>query len=281
MSTQSSFIGSWLVSEYIYNSNGSFAGINHQRRVLETLSSGNIRVTQICDPAPELDDHPLGRFRGEWVFDLSTDGRARRYHGPDVIGTGLSWGAGVITGRGFWTRLGFNFTSYGMLATPDRQLTGGKFFTASEMKANIVGLAVNEEKANGQYPEFDERQYPEQISAKWSGSLRHMKADGSLEVEENFSKQYTGNGWEESGSHPLWEFGPAPDLNSQRLTCGSITGLSKRTGHMLEAELVAGAGTVLELTEILDPSGGNLLGLRKWFVDHALTNVEFYRLKPA
>ncbi|MEJ5224789.1 MAG: hypothetical protein WHV44_10075, partial [Anaerolineales bacterium] len=149
-----SFLGAWLVSEYVYNPDGSFAGINRQRRELHTLHDGRIRVTQTCDPAPELESHPLGRFRGEWVFDLETDGRARRYHGPDVIGAGLTWGNGVMTGRGLWPRLGFNFTSFAMLSHPQRQLTGGKFHTAGALAANIVGVAVSEEAAGGQYPAF-------------------------------------------------------------------------------------------------------------------------------
>ncbi len=275
-----SFLGAWLVSEYVYNPDGSFAGINRQRRELHTLENGHIRVTQTCNPASELESHALGRFRGEWVFDLSTDGRARRYHGPDVVGTGLTWGSGVMTGRGFWTRLGFNFTSFGMLATPQRQLTGGKFHAAGELKANIVGIAVSGETAEGQYPVFGAATRPEQVTGRWGGTLRSLAADGRLEGESAFWRRYAGGGWEESGRYATWAFGPAPDSGIQRLVCEALSGLSKQTGPMLEAELAAGTDTILELMEILDADGGNLLGLRKWFVDHALARVEFYHLKP-
>lgn len=275
-----SFLGSWLVSEYVYNPDGSFAGINRQRRELYNLQNGRIRVTQTCHPAPELESHALGRFRGQWVFELAADGRARRYHGPDVIGTGLTWGNDVMTGRGFWTRLGFNFTSFGMLANPQRQLTGGKFHTAGEMKANIVGVAVREEAAGGQYPAFGAATRPEHLADRWQGTLRSLQPDGSPEGESAFSRRYTGHGWEESGRYAAWAFAPAPDGGIRRLACGPLSGLSKQTGPMLEAELAAGADTILEMMEILDADGGSLLGLRKCFVDHALAHVEFYHLTP-
>lgn len=274
-----SFLGSWLVSEYVYNPDGTFAGINRQRRELHTLADGHIRVTQTCHPAPELKSHPLGRFRGEWVFDLSTDGRARLYHGPDVVGSGLTWGDGVMTGRGLWPRLAFNFTSFAMLANPQRQLTGGKFHAAGDLKANIVGVAVSEEAAGGQYPAFSAVHRPEHLTGRWRGTLRSVLADGRPEAERPFWRRYADGGWEES-EQDAWAFAPAPDGGIQRIASGPLIGLSRQTGPMLEAELAAGAETILEMMEILDAESGSLLGLRKWFVGHALARVEIFHLSP-
>lgn len=275
-----SFLGSWLVSEYVYNANGSFAGINRQRRSLHRLENGQIRVTQHCTPDEQLQSHPLGRFAGEWVFDLSVDGRARRYHGPDVIGTGLAWGEGVITGRGFWTRLGFNFTSFGLLAGPALQLTGGKFHTAGELQANIVGIAVSEETTGMDYPTFGAQTRPEQVAPNWTGSLRRVNAAGVVEAESAFSRRYHASGWAETGREQPWLLEAAPDDGIRRIGSQSLTGLSKQTGHLFEAELAAGSNTILEIMEVLDPAGKHLLGLRKWFTDHTLTHVEFYHLTP-
>ncbi|MCP5100687.1 MAG: hypothetical protein GY943_34495, partial [Chloroflexi bacterium] len=122
------FLGAWLVSEYVYNPNDRFAGIIQQRRELTQLANGRIRVVQHCTPDAALANHPMNRFAGEWVFELSVNGRYRHYHGPAVIGLGLSWGDGVMTGSGIWPTFGYNFHSFGVLPTPDRQLTGGKFF---------------------------------------------------------------------------------------------------------------------------------------------------------
>ncbi len=274
-----SFLGAWLVSEYVYNPDGSFAGINHQRRVLHTLADGRIRVTQTCSPDSALQAHALARFGGAWVFDLSLDGRARRYLGPDVIGMGLTWGEGVLTGRGLWPRLGFNFTSFSMLVNPQRQLTGGVFHTAGAVQANIVGVAVSEDVSGGQYPVFGAATRPEQLSDRWRGTLRSLKADGSPEGESAFSRRYTGGGWEESEGG-AWAFAPAPQRGICRLSSGALSGFSKQTGPMLKAELAAGTETILEMMEVLDADTGSLLGLRKWFTDQALTRVAFYHLKP-
>jgi len=95
-------------------------------------------------PAPELAGHPMAAFAGEWVFDLEVAGRHRHYLGPDVIGLGTQWQPGAITGSGVWPRFGHEFTSYGVLVEPDRQLTGGFFSVAGRPVADIVGVAVPE-----------------------------------------------------------------------------------------------------------------------------------------
>ena len=138
------FGGAWLVTEYVYNSDGSFAGTISQRRIVGQGEGDRLRVTQFCEPSPELVDHPMGAFTGEWVFELEVDGAHRNYFGPDVIGQGIEWQPGAMTGTGLWPRFGHEFTSYGVLATPERQLTGGSFFTAGQQIADIVGVAVPE-----------------------------------------------------------------------------------------------------------------------------------------
>ncbi|MCP4139121.1 MAG: hypothetical protein GY755_02330 [Chloroflexi bacterium] len=271
-----SFLGSWLVSEYVYNPNGSFAGINRQHRLLEKLKNGHIRVTQNCDPAPELSDHPLGRFRGEWIFDLSVDGRARRYHGPDVLGTGLTWGEGVMTGRGLWPNLQFNFTSFGILPTPKRQLTGGKFMSAGQMQANIVGIAVNEASSD-EYPVFDNLR-PDEISQKWAGTRRVFLADGSLETESAVDRRYQDKTWREADI--VWDVEEGSDSGIRKVNFGQAVGLSKKYGNLLEAELVVGTEVILEVMEVFDPVEKHLVGMRKWHKDHVLEKVDVFFLKP-
>jgi len=138
------FGGAWLVTEYVYNPDGSFVGIVNQRRTVEAIDDGRLRVTQFCEPSAELTDHAMGAFAGEWVFDLEVDGAHRHYLGPDVVGLGTEWQPGAMTGHGLWPRFGHEFTSYGVLVSPDRQLTGGFFSKAGRSVADIVGVAVPE-----------------------------------------------------------------------------------------------------------------------------------------
>lgn len=166
-SPRSSLIGNWLVSEYIYNPDHTFAGINHQRRMLEKLENGNIRVTQICTPESALDLHPMGAFRGEWVFDLRVDGDTRHYLGPDVIGIGQMIEDGIMTGKGRWPRFGYDFTSFSILVTPDCQLTGGQFLDGEALVANIVGVAVAENEI-GQFPQFHDLDWVSEIVSQLS-----------------------------------------------------------------------------------------------------------------
>lgn len=161
----SSFVGSWLVSEYIYNPDDTFAGINHQRRQVEMLDNGYLRVTQLCTPEPALASHPMDAFRGEWVFDLQVDGATRHYLGPDVVGTGHMIEDGMMTGRGRWPRFGYDFTSFSILVTPDCQLTGGQFLDGETLIANIVGIAVTEDES-GHYPQIQDRDWVSQIATQ-------------------------------------------------------------------------------------------------------------------
>ena len=147
------FIGSWLVTEYVFEPDGTLLGRIGQERRLEPLESGRIRVNQRCTPEAALAGHAMGAFAGEWVFDLSVSGRDRLYHGPDVIGGATEWAEGVMTGQGQWPRFGHTFRSFSVMVEPGRQLTGGTFSTGSVLDASIVGVAVPDD-GSGSYPEL-------------------------------------------------------------------------------------------------------------------------------
>lgn len=146
------FTGSWLVSEYVFNPDGSFAGIIRQRRLLESSPGGRISVTQICEPEESLAGHPMGAFSGRWEFELETDGALRRYLGPDVVGYGTEWEPGAMTGQGIWPRFGHTFESYAVVVAEQRQLTGGFFSVSGRSVADIVGAAVESAE---DWPELD------------------------------------------------------------------------------------------------------------------------------
>jgi hypothetical protein len=271
------FLGSWLVSEYVYNNDGAFVGIVRQRRELLQLENGRIRVIQHCTPQDSLKDHPMGKFVGEWVFELSVEGRARRYHGVDVIGTGLTWGEGAMTGKGLWPRFGHNFVSYAVTPNVNRQITGGKFFNATQLAANIAGLAVNESESSS-YPEFVGAQWAGDVSSTWRGTLRTVNASGEVLAETELTRQYQGAGWAESGA------GVTATLEKESdhfKVSGTVNGIAKQFGWMLEIVGVSEPQTTIEMMEVLDNASGNLIGLRRWQTDEALTHMQVIKLKPA
>ncbi len=149
-------MGDWLVTEHVHEPDGTFVGNVYQRRTLDPRDNGTIRVTQSCVPDGAVRAHAMGRFEGEWVFDLVVEGSRRRYRGPDVIGTGIEWSPGAMTGRGVWPRLGHSFRSWAVLSEPHRQVTGGWFSVAGRPVAAIVGVAVPaDSSADGAHPRLD------------------------------------------------------------------------------------------------------------------------------
>lgn len=154
------FGGAWLVTEYVHDPDGRFAGVVRQRRTLEAVSPDRMRVTQICEPGPELADHPMGAFAGRWAFELvkhrpdpeGPAGGLRTYVGPDVVGYGVEWSPGAMTSQGFWPRFGHSFESWAVVVAPERQLTGGFFTAAGREIAAIVGVAAPD---GGEWPTLD------------------------------------------------------------------------------------------------------------------------------
>lgn len=156
-----SFSGAWLVTEYVHDPVGSLIGTIKQRRTVEATTSGRLRVVQVCEPSDSLDGHPMAAFAGEWQFELEVHGDKRHYLGPDVVGVGTQWAPGAMTGEGVWPRFGHEFSSYGVLVNPGRQLTGGSFSRAGRSIADIVGVAVPE--SLGVEPELDLAAEPESL----------------------------------------------------------------------------------------------------------------------
>ncbi len=159
------FSGAWLVTEHVYDPDGTYRGSVAQRRQVEQAGRDRFRVAQHCEPSPELDGHPMAGFAGNWVFDMEIDGAERRYLGPDVVGAGTEWSPGAMTGRGAWPRFGYEFESYSVLVAPDRQLTGGFFSLAGRSVADIVGVAVPE--SAGVEPRLDLSAPVPEVEGHW------------------------------------------------------------------------------------------------------------------
>lgn len=256
---QPSFLGDWLVSEYVYTPAGEYAGVIHQRRKLQPQGDV-IRVIQVCEPVKAADGiserareviEIMNRRVGEFVFDLKLVGKARHYLGEDVVGGGFSWKDGVLTARGMWTRFGYNFTSFSMLLDPNRQVTGGKFFIANEEIATIVGVAVPE---NEGYPEMTDGT----ISGKYQGERHTISPDGELLETKTL----------ESAS-------PLAALQEQSLT------RQKKYSALTELEGVTTPGETVSAIEITDHSSGSIAGIWKAFRDEKLSKVDVYVLRKS
>jgi len=255
--TNTSFIGSWLVSEYLYTPAGEFAGIIRQRRLLQPQGDV-IRVIQYCEPVIVVENiseqaqatiNIMNERVGEFVFDLKLIGRARHYLGEDVIGGGFSWRDGVLTAKGLWTSFGYNFTSFSMLLNPHRQVTGGKFFIANEEVATIVGLAVPEDEG---YPEFKDGI----IADKYHGERHTISPDGELlETTSIITNEYT-----------------FTDKEGMR-------GNEKQYGALREMEYVTAPGETISAIEVTDHASGSIAGIWKRFRDEKLSGVQVYVLR--
>jgi len=254
--TKPSFVGDWFVSEYVYTPAGEFAGVIHQRRELQPQDD-LIRVIQHCEPvqvpngiseqAQSVVDVMNNRV-GEFIFDLKLDGRARHYLGKDVIGGGYSWRDGVLTAKGLWPNFGYNFTSFSMLLNPKRQVTGGKFFTANEEVATIVGLATPEEEG---YPVFEDGT----ITDTYNGKRYSISPDGD-EIE-------------------------VTDIEANELTFSDKEGMhgnEKKYGALRELEVVTAPGQTISGIEIVDHASKSIAGIWKKYKDEKLNQVDIYFL---
>ncbi len=263
------FLGAWLVSEYVYNPNGRFVGLVRQRRELRQLANGRIRVMQHCQPEASLAGHPMARFAGEWEFELSVNGRFRHYHGPDVIGSGTVWHNGVMSGSGVWPVFGHNFRSFSILVSPTRQLTGGKFFNGSEMVANIVGVATPETPGDD-WPTLDQCHWSD--VSTWQGGQHTTLADGTPDGEQTVNRYYQGSNGRYSvqmGEHQM----ELIEENGRWRVSGCWQGIGKLIGPLLEIEAYGEAGVQWQLLELHDAQTHQRIGLHYHYQDGLLKRV--------
>ncbi len=124
-----------------------------------------MRVLQTCEPSDSLVGHPMEHFAGEWVFELEVKSNQRLYLGPDVVGCARQWSGGALTAQGCWPTFGYDFESYSVFVTPQRQLTGGFFSKAGRSVADVVGVAVPQ--GLGFEPTLDLETAPPSCGQRW------------------------------------------------------------------------------------------------------------------
>lgn len=266
------FLGSWLVSEYVYTPDGQTIGVVHQRRELRRLDDHRIRVIQQCAPDPVLDGHPMAAFSGEWVFDLSIAGRLRRYHGPDVVGCGEAWGEGMMLGRGLWPRFGKLFDSFAMLVIPDRQVTGGRFFVGPAPVACIVGVGVPEHTGAG-WPVLHNNEHPAMLATCWRGHMHRLSPDGAVVDVHPLERQYDSSSITEATPDRTVMF----RYDHQKIS-GDGVGIAWRIGALIEGNILLTPEHSVTFLEVYDSATGVIVGIRRHYRAGLLECVETFRL---
>ena len=252
-----SFSGDWLVSEYLYTPSGEYVGLIHQRRQVQPNGELTrvIQITEKVQLADSISDEAkalatiMDERAGASSFDLKLVGKARHYLGEDVIGGGFSWKDGVLTAKGLWTRYGYNFTSFSMLLSPRRQVTGGRYYRSNQEIAVIVGVAVPEDEG-----------FPEMTA-------------GALE------KEYRGERYSISPNGDLLE---TLEISANETTFTDKEGMrgnEKQYGALRELEMVTAPGETISAIEVVDHASGSIAGIWKKFRDEKLNQVDVYMLK--
>jgi hypothetical protein len=293
MTTRSDgFMGSWLISEYLYTPDGTFVGILQQRRRMEPQPDGSTRVFQSCVPRLKIEDHPMAAFEGEWVYDIGRDGRYRRYYGPDMIGTGLKWGPDSLTGRGIWPRFGHNFTSFSVMIAPDRQIIGGRYFNAGECIANMIGIAVPELLGvDNPYPAFTNPVNPAEIAQTWSGTVLIFDPGYRVQAEYNMIRQFTPHGWTDQVEGGTQAQFMLDEMADRTLIRGSGAGVAKRYGWCVETTSIDTPEAGISRTanaevwqrdsiDVLDAASKTLVGITQSYMDGLFAQINIIKLKP-
>jgi hypothetical protein len=303
----SGFVGAFQVLEYVYAPSGEHVGCVRQRRALEPLGDGRVRVRQTCAPDEQLrafiaragdadlTARAMGRFSGEHMFDLAVDGAVRRYLGPAVRGAGFAHGEGAMTGRGVWPEFGYAFRSFSVLVGARRQITGGAFLVGSALAARILGVASPDGDAP---PEFLASPSPGVVARVWSGVRRAFAPTGALLREVPVERRYHAAagevpafaGFEErdaEGATDLeiaWE--PAGDHLRARGRAfddgvlAPLIGVGRRLGPALELSAVVGDAEIRDWLEVHDAASGCLICVREAHRDGRWVHTEIIKLLP-
>lgn len=262
------FLGAWRVHERVHEAAGGLLGTVRQERRLERAGD-RVRVLQDCVLDGDFRGHPLAAFAGRHVFEVSTDGAARRYHGPAVIGAAETLGAGAMVGAGLWPALGLQFTSYAVTVAPDRQLTGGTFHRAGRVVAEVVGLGLQARSPDCAWPALAPAHAPWTIASVWEGAH-----EGGPAVRRAYDG---GAGFVETA-------GPGESVRVRldgngRAAVGEAVGLHRAIGPSLRVVVTGPDGAAIDHLEALDAAGGHLAAIRRHLCDGRVVRTEVLRLR--
>ena len=271
----------WRVRQFVYNPDGSWVGLLRQRRQTFGLSDGRLMVQQHTLAEQDLGEHPTTQLLGQHEYAVESNDRLRRYVGPAVEGSGLTWGPGVATGRGWWPQQGLTFDSFSVSVRQNYQINGGTFSQAGLPFALVVGLAQPESDPDSpDWPQLSGSQWAAEVSPRWQGTWRVAHADGLVEPDKVVERHYTSIAdWHDTTVDDSYPFHPKPQGNHW-LVSGSANGLARRFGWVWHMQLHPDPQVTVDVFEVLDPAGP-LISMRRWLQDENLVKVEVLRLHAA
>lgn len=288
------FVGTWLISEYVYAPDGTFIGTLRRRQRYEPQSEAHTRVFLSYDPHMKANDHLIACLAGDWTFEMNADGRLRRYYGPDVIGTAQNWGADLSTSKGLWRQVGLTFTSYTVLLAPNRLLMGAKFYRLGELVAVTVGVGTPEAFISGDYPypAFTNPARPQEVTPLWYGTSAVYDPGHRVHAGWNVVRHYTPLGWRDevvSGGQTAINL---DDMGSYSRISGSGDGVARRYGWSVETTLINtpsltseygafGEVWTYDTVEILDAASKTLISLTHSYADGTFAQLSLTKFKPS
>jgi hypothetical protein len=287
------FAGTWLITEYVYDPDGTPVGTLRRRQRLEPQAEGHARVFVTYEPRLKIDPHPVAIIEGDWTFEMVTGGRLRRYYGPDLIGVGMTWGTDAIMSQGLWPRVGYNFTSLHILTAADRQLTSTKIYQLGQLVAVCVGVGTPEALITGEhpYPAFTNPMLPAEVAAHWYGTAAVFDPGYRVQAEWNVVRHYGPQGWRDevvSGARTTLTL---DDMGRYQRISGSGDGLARRYGWALETTYfntpspASERGAFGEVwrydgVEIVDPARKLLVNVTHSYADGVLAQISITRFRP-
>lgn len=283
------FAGQWLFTETVYDPQGAKVGLIRQRRLLEPHGEDGMRVSEQCEPADEMNQHPMSAMRGNWNFQLKRVGRSRVYQGVDVYGNGMCWGSHTILDRAVWPRLGLTASSFAFMTSASRQITGGRYYLGSRLIANLTGVAVRQDpEAPPEFAALEGPTDPCDLARLWEGRAQVFNAQGTLVRDiTSFQRAWSDYGWTTMIDGTVAEemlFVPHGDgfeahSETQR---GKWLGLGRRFGYTLEIDGVfeQKPHMTTDYIGVLDAAGGCFVGVRRLFQSDVLQTVAIEHFRP-
>lgn len=268
----------WGVTEYVYAPDGARLGTVWQRRTLHDLPDGKAQVVQDCTIDDGLTGHALAAFAGTHTFELVAHGRYRHYLGPDVLGNGVTWGAGATLGQGWWAKLGLAFESTSLTVWQDRQLTVGSFSRAGAVLARIVAVAQRLTTDEQPYPVLDEGSWAAMPGTLWRGTRRRVTADGEAAGDTVLDRRYSASGWDDVTVDETATMTVTIDAAGGWRISGVGVGRMDDYGASRLWVMQREPGVQLLGVEVVDRDRGTLMGLVQQVVQQTVVAVDVLRL---
>lgn len=255
--------------ETFYAPDGTLSGVMRHQQIMQFTEDGQTDVTLSSEPDADLATTPMAALAGDHRYTLLNNEHFVQHTGPDNVGTLRKWGTSATSGSLFLPRFGFNLAVTTFTPPAGYPLSFNHYTVATRPVATSVS-------AGG---ELSGPRWGGMVGDAWQGTLTTFDPDGAEQNQQSLTRQYHGLRWEDSAPDDARLFAIEIELWAPTpIVSGTVTGVGRHAGWLLEIEGVNGPGERLELTEILDARNGQICGLRRWWHDGLLDHIEIIHL---